>query len=40
MEGAKIDENLEEKMRERIKKLNDLVEIENSKLDKLLDMYI
>ena len=39
-EGIKIDEKLEEKIKKRIKILNDLVETENAKLDKVLDLYL
>ena len=40
MEGVKIDEKAEEKMRKRIQVLSDLVEAENAKLDKILDLYL
>ena len=40
MEGVKIDEKAEEKMRKRMQVLSDLVEAENAKLDKILDLYL
>ena len=40
MEGIKIEEKLEEKIKKRIKILSDLVETENAKLDKVLDLYL
>ncbi len=40
MEGIKIDEKLEEKIKKRIKILSDLVETENVKLYKVLDLYL
>ena len=40
MEGVKIDEKVEEKMRKRIQVLSNLVETENAKLDKVLDLYL
>ena len=40
MEGIKIDEKLEEKMQKQIETLNDLIENENIRLDKALEMYM
>lgn len=40
MVGIKIDEKLEEKIKKRIKILSDLIETENAKLDKVLDLYL
>lgn len=40
LEGSKIDEHEEKNIKKEIKRLNSLVDDENIKIDRLLDMYL